>query len=167
MQVQPSVNAICGYAYENGLSNHALSTVLDIVTQPNLLGQTSITTLIKGLYPAGRVSADLVCNVVASLGSGRDKPSPPTQVLLLRWVIMIYEVLEDHTPISNLYAVLFNMLDMISTRLDNSTLYFADANGLRASICHLLAIITRRKNVKPFRIQRLLATLSILSELSC
>ncbi|MCJ1304140.1 hypothetical protein MMC08_006952 [Hypocenomyce scalaris] len=95
IQVQPSVNAICGYAYENGLSNHALSTALDIVTQPNFLGQTSITTLIRGLYPASRVSADLVFNVVASLGSGRDKPSPPTQNLLLRWVIMIYEVLED------------------------------------------------------------------------
>ena len=158
------MNAICGYAYENGLSNHALSTALDIVTQPNFLGQTSITTLIRGLYPASRVSADLVFNVVASLGSGRDKPSPPTQNLLLRWVIMIYEVLEDRTSISSLYSVLFNMLDMISIRFDNSTLYFADANGLRASLCHLLAIITRRKNVKPFRIQILLATLSILSK---
>lgn len=110
------MNAVCGYAYHNGLSAHALQTVIDIVTQPNFLDQTSITTLVKGLYPAGRVSSDLVCTVVASLGNGRDKPSAPSQNLLLRWVIMIYDVLENAASISNLYGVLFNMLDMISIR---------------------------------------------------
>ncbi|SLM36890.1 Histone-fold [Lasallia pustulata] len=140
-RLQRSVTAICAYAYECGLSAQALNVVIDIVTQANFLDQSSIKTLMKGLYPAGRVSSHLVCRIVASLGNGRDKPSAATQNLLLRWVIMIYEVLESPTFVSSLYAVLFNMLDMIS---------------LRASICHLLAIITRRKHVKPFRIQMLL-----------
>lgn len=155
VQLQSSVNAISGPAYECGLSAHALRTIIDILTQPNLLDQTSITALVKDLYPAARVSSDLVCDVVASLGNGRDKPSAPTQNLLLRWVIMIYEVMENQTFFSSLYAVLFNMLDMISIRLDDPSSYYSDANDLRASICHLLAIITRRKHVKPFRIQAL------------
>lgn len=149
------MNAICGYAYGSGLSTHALNSIIDIVTQPNFLDQTSITALVKGLYPAGRVSSVLVSNVVACLGNGRDKPSAPTQNLLLRWVITIYEVLENPAFISSLYGVLFNMLDMISIRLDLLRSYYSGANGLRASICHLLAIITRRKHVKPFRIQML------------
>lgn len=155
VQLQSSVNAICGSAYESGLSDHALRTIIDILTQPNSLDLTSITALVKGLYPVGRVSSDLVCNVVASLGNGSSKPSAPTQNLLLRWVIMIYEVLENPTFISSLYGVLFHMLDMISIRLDHPRFRYSDANGLRASICHLLAIVTRRKHVKPFRIQTL------------
>lgn len=164
VQLQSSVDAVCGSAYESGLSDHALRTIVDILTRPNLLDQTSITALVKGLYPAGRVSSDLVCNVVASLGNGRDKPSAPTQNLLLRWLIMIYEVLENPTFISNLYAVLFNMLDMISIRLDDPSSYYRDADDLRASICHLLAIITRRKHVKPFRIQTLYVVSSVFQD---
>ncbi|KAI4122661.1 MAG: hypothetical protein LQ347_006429, partial [Umbilicaria vellea] len=120
VQLQSSVNAICGSAYESGLSDHALRTIIDILTQPNSLDLTSITALVKGLYPVGRVSSDLVCNVVASLGNGSSKPSAPTQNLLLRWVIMIYEVLENPTFISSLYGVLFHMLDMISISLELS-----------------------------------------------
>lgn len=77
---------------------------------------------------------------------------------------MIYEVLESPTFVSSLYAVLFNMLDMISLRLDDSAFCYSVANELRASICHLLAIITRRKHVKPFRIQMLLVGLSIFQD---
>ena len=158
------MTAICAYAYECGLSAHALNVVIDIVTQSNFLDQSSVTALVKGLYPAGRVSSHLVCRIVASLGNGRDKPSAATQNLLLRWVIMIYEVLESPTFVSSLYAVLFNMLDMTSLRLDDSAFCYSAANELRASVCHLLAIITRRKHVKPFRIQMLLVGFSIFQD---
>lgn len=49
--------------------------------------------------------------------------------------------MEDQSYLSRLYAVLFNFLDMIS---------------LRRSLCHLLSLITRRKHIKPFRIQALM-----------
>lgn len=59
----------------------------------------------------------------------------------MRWLILVYDFLEDRSHLSKLYAVLFNYLDMIS---------------LRKPLCHILSLITRRKHVKPFRIQALM-----------
>lgn len=81
---------------------------------------------------------------MCSLGPSKNKPTPATQALLLRWLLLVYDFLEDRTHLSKLYAVLFNYLDMIS---------------LRKPLCHLLSIITRRKHVKPFRIQALMELL--------
>ena len=53
---------------------------------------------------------------------------------------MIYDILEDPSILSTLYSVFFNLLDMTT---------------LRADICPLLAQITRRKHVRPFRVQML------------
>ena len=63
-----------------------------------------------------------------------------SQQLLLKWLIMVYDVLEDLSVLSSLYSVFFNLLDM---------------SGLRADLCPLLALVTRRKHVRPFRVQML------------
>lgn len=91
-----------------------------------------------------RVSSKLVTQVVCCLGPSKNKPTPATQALLLRWLLLVYDFLEDRAHLSKLYAVLFNYLDMIS---------------LRKPLCHLLSLITRRKHVKPFRIQALMELL--------
>lgn len=110
------VDTICSHAYEHGLSSDALSTTIDIITLPNHLDQGSLTTIIKNLYPTSKVSNDVVFRVVGSLGQGKGKPSAPTQTLLVKWLILVYEVLADSSILSSLYGVLFNMLDMISLR---------------------------------------------------
>ncbi len=93
-----------------------MNNIISIITKRNHLDQTSITSLVNNLYPAGKVSSDAVFLVVGGLGQGVTKPSLPTQVSLLRWLIMVYEVLEDPETLSKLYGVLFNILDMISLR---------------------------------------------------
>ncbi len=110
------VNIICSYAYENGLNPNSLSTIIDLITKPSYLDQSSITAIIKNLYPASKVSNDVVFRLVGSLGSGKGKSSAATQALLIRWLILVYEVLMDSSVLSKLYGVLFNMLDMISLR---------------------------------------------------
>lgn len=75
------------------------------------------------------------------LGPSKNKPNPAAQALLLRWLILSYDLFRERSHLTKLYAVLFNHLDMIS---------------LRKPLCHLLALITRRKHVKPFRIQALM-----------
>jgi hypothetical protein len=35
---------------------------------------------------------------------------------LLRWLVMVYDILESYTALSQLYGVLFNLLDMITLR---------------------------------------------------
>jgi centromere protein I len=97
--------------------------------------------LIKNLYALGSISSGVITRIVGSLGATKGKPSVATQTLLLRWLILVYDYLEDPSHLSKLYAVLFNCLDMIS---------------LRRPLCHLLSLITRRKHVKPFRIQALM-----------
>lgn len=81
-----------------------------------LLDQTSVTTLIKNLYPAKQVPDDVVVTVVGSLGQGKGKPSPGTQDSLVKWLIVVHEIIESPDVLSCLYGVLFSMLDMISIR---------------------------------------------------
>lgn len=132
---------IASNAYESGISPSALERLINILTRNNHLDQGTITTLIKNLYPIDRVSSKVVTQVVCCLGPSKNKPSPATQASLLRWLILVHEFCEDRSHLTKLYAVLFNHLDMIS---------------LRKPLCHLLSMITRRKHVKPFRIQALM-----------
>ncbi|KAL3471799.1 Mis6-domain-containing protein [Aspergillus californicus] len=136
---------IAAFAYGSGIPHAALERLLKIITKHNHLDQATITTLIKNLYPSERVASKLITQVVCCLGPTKNKPSPATQVLLMRWLILVYDVLDDRAHLSKLYAVLFNHLDMIS---------------LRKPLCHLLSFITRRKHVKPFRIQALMELVS-------
>jgi centromere protein I len=80
------------------------------------LDQTSVTTLVKNLYPAQRVPADVVVTIVGALGQGKGKPSPGTQEGLVRWLTIVHEIVENPNILSRLYGVLFGMLDMISIR---------------------------------------------------
>lgn len=118
-----------------------LARLLKILTTKNNLDQGTVTTLIKNLYPQERIASKNITQVVCCLGPSKNKPSPATQALLLRWLILAYDLFEDRTHLAKLYAVLFNYLDMIS---------------LRKPLCHLLSLLTRRKHVKPFRIQALM-----------
>jgi centromere protein I len=83
------------------------------------LDQSSVTTLVKNLYPAQRVPADVVVTIVGALGQGKGKPSPGTQEGLVRWLTIIHEIVENTNVLSRLYGVLFSMLDMISIRCDS------------------------------------------------
>jgi centromere protein I len=80
------------------------------------LDQTSITTLVKNLYPARRVPLDVVVTVVGALGQGKGKPSPGTQDSFVKWLTTVHEIMESPSILSRLYGVLFGMLDMISIR---------------------------------------------------
>lgn len=136
VQAELYVDTICEYAYQNGLSALTLRQLLDTVTlsntnthantdsfhlnRPNSF-KVNINTnikILKSLYPAGKVSSDLVCLVISSLGPEKPKPSAAVQSSLLKWILMVYPVLEDPSILSNLYNVIFNMLDMPSLRYE-------------------------------------------------
>ena len=138
--LKPFLDTVTTYAENHGLSNSALQTLVDGVKRPNSFDQKGQNAVIKSLYPASNVSFKLICTVIGSLGHGSRKASVSSQQLLLRWVLMVADNLEQPSHLSNFYSVLFNLLDMMS---------------IRAEICHLLAKITRRKHVRPFRIHLL------------
>ena len=68
------------------------------------------------------------------------KPSLSTQQCLIKWLLKVNNILEDSTVLSKSYSVLFNLLDTLSLRVD---------------LCYLLSRVTRKKHVKPFRLQML------------
>ncbi|KAJ4347919.1 Phosphate metabolism transcription protein [Didymosphaeria variabile] len=135
------VDVVCRQAFDVGLDQDSLRTVVQIVSVKTELDQTSVTTLIKNLYPAQRVPSDVVITIVGALGQGKGKPTPGSQNGFVKWLITVHEIIEDPSTLSRLYGVLFGLLDSIS---------------IRTSLCHLLSLITLRKHVKPFRIEQLL-----------
>ncbi len=113
------IDTIASKAYENGLAQDILEELIDIITQPNELDLASVATIIKNLYPAGRVSDEIVLRVVGSLGHGKGKAAFPVQAALLKWLIIVYDTLENQKILSQLYSVLFNLLDTIAIRFDH------------------------------------------------
>ena len=136
--MKPFLDQIHEYAEQHGLSAIALRSILDAITLPNCLDQCTKNALIKSLFPKDKISSDLACIVVNGLGQGSLKASVATQQSLLKWLIMAYDYLGDPSILSKLYNVLFNLLDTTQIRLE---------------VCHLLALITRKKHVNPVRVQ--------------
>jgi centromere protein I len=118
VKVSGVVDVICRHAIEDGLNEDALRDVVQLASVKTHLDQTSVTTLVKNLYPAQRVPVDVVVIVVGALGQGKGKPSPGTQDSLVKWLTTTHEILEDPNLLSRLYGVLFGMLDMISIRCE-------------------------------------------------
>ncbi|KAI8943575.1 hypothetical protein NX059_001571 [Plenodomus lindquistii] len=141
VKVSALVDVICRHALDHGLDEEPLRDVVQLVSVKTALDQSSVTTLIKNLYPAQHVPKDVIVTVVGALGQGKGKPTLGTQDSLVKWLILVHEIIQGSNVLSRLYSVLFGMLDMIS---------------IRTSLCYLLSLITRRKHVKPFRIQQLL-----------
>ena len=134
------IEAIQCQAQQHGLTTATLKRLLDVLTSTSALDQTTQKALIKALYPADQIPSHLICIIVNGLGYGSRKASVSTQQLLLKWIFMVQDFLEDPSILSNLYSVFFNLLDM---------------NSLRADLCPLLARTTKRKHVRPFRVQML------------
>lgn len=116
VKISTLVDRVCLKAYEDGLSNSSLDKLIDTITLSDELDQASTGKLIRNLYPVGRVPDTAVIKVVSSLGHGRAKPSYTTQAALLKWLVMVYDVLENQRVLSRLYSVLFNLLDTIAIR---------------------------------------------------
>ena len=111
-----ATNTVCEYAYENGFDRETLVDLVNLVTSPGHLDQATLSALVRNLYPLERVPVDVVQVIVGALGEGSNKPSVAIQSGLLRWLIMVYDALEQQKVLGRLYGILFNLLDMISLR---------------------------------------------------
>lgn len=116
IKVSGVVDKLCLHAYEFGLPSSPFSKLVDIITLPNELDQASLGNLIRNLYPAGKVSDSVVVNVVGSLGHGKLKPNFIVQAALLKWLVMVYDVLQNQKILSQLYAILFDLLGTLALR---------------------------------------------------
>ncbi|ETS80560.1 hypothetical protein PFICI_08089 [Pestalotiopsis fici W106-1] len=140
--IKPTVETLASECYDKGLLPDALGELIDLIIHPSHLDQASLNGLIRNLYPAVSIDGELVIKIVGCLGHGVLKPSLGIQAALLKWLIMTHNVIKDQDALSKVYAVLFNLLDTAA---------------IRPQLCHLLALITRRRHVRPYRIQAVLA----------
>lgn len=140
IDVKPTVAKLTSLAYEWGILPDALDGLINLVTTPNYLDQASQAAIIRNLYPVAPVSRSVVLRVVSALGHGGIKPSLTLQAALLKWIIMVYHILESPQVLSQAYSVLFNLLDTAA---------------ILPHLSHVLVLVTRRRHVRPFRIQAL------------
>ena len=80
------------------------------------LDQSSATTLLRNLYPQGKVANDAVLLAVGALGPGQARPPAATQAGLVRWLGAVQGVMAEPEFLVRVYGVLFNLLDMVSLR---------------------------------------------------
>ncbi|KAK4204274.1 Mis6-domain-containing protein [Triangularia verruculosa] len=140
--IKPTVEKTTSLLYDKGALPDDLIRLVDLITQHNHLDQASLSAITRNLYPLGKINDEVILRIIGALGHGHLKPSFPLQGLFLKWLVMVYHLLQNPAILSQTYGVLFNLLDTAA---------------IRPQLCHLLALITRRRHVRPFRIQTILA----------
>nr|5Z08_A Chain A, Cenp-I [Thermochaetoides thermophila DSM 1495]5Z08_B Chain B, Cenp-I [Thermochaetoides thermophila DSM 1495] len=139
--IKPTIEKLTTHLYTHGASPDSLLRLADLLTLRNHLDQASLAAITRNLYPSSTVSDEVVLRFIGALGHGQLKPTLALQALFLRWLVMVYHLLENPGVLGQVYGVLFDLLDTAA---------------IRPQLCHLLALVTRRKHVRPFRIQAIL-----------
>uniref|UniRef100_A0A8C7DGL7 Centromere protein I n=1 Tax=Oncorhynchus kisutch TaxID=8019 RepID=A0A8C7DGL7_ONCKI len=128
-----------------GMPPEAISVMLDFAMSLRMgtnnqftLCVTSVRVL-KFLIPATVVPQEAVVRAVSWLCVGKIAIS--TQVLFLRWVLTVFDMIDSKDHIRAIYGFIFS---------------FVTEENLSPYICHLLYLLTRRESVQPFRVRKLL-----------
>ncbi|XP_061454742.1 centromere protein I isoform X2 [Rhineura floridana] len=133
--LQKHLGTVEKIAQKRGLAPEETDILLNIALSAEAIN----TRLLKNLIPISAVTADSVISAVSWLCVG--KCSRNTQVMFLKWLIAMFDFIDQKEKVNALYGFFFSLLQ------DEKLLPFA---------CHVLYLLTRRENVKPFRVRRLL-----------
>ncbi|XP_005992057.2 centromere protein I [Latimeria chalumnae] len=125
-------------AFTRGLPPEGIDILLNCAISAKLADLANVR-LIKCLIPATFVPESAVVSAVSLFST--DKSSKNMQVLFIRWLIAVFDLIDSKEHLHCLYGLLF---------------FFLQEEKLCPYICHLLYLLTRRENVKPFRVRRLL-----------
>ncbi|NXT83582.1 CENPI protein, partial [Zapornia atra] len=136
--LQKHLSTVESIALERGLPPEAFDVLLKVALSGKLADAVN-TRLLKSLIPASVIPEGSVVSAVSWLCVG--KCSDNIQLLFLRWLITVFDFIDHKEQIHALYGFFFSFLQ------DEKMCPF---------VCHLLYLLTRKENVKPFRIRRLL-----------
>lgn len=125
-------------AWKNGLGPGAIDILLNVALSGKF-GNAVNTRILKCMIPATLISEDSVVKAISWLCVG--KCSSNTKVLFFRWLIAMFDFIDNMKQINLLYGFFF-----ASLQDDASCPY----------VCHLLYLLTKKENVKPFRVRKLL-----------
>ncbi|KFQ51557.1 Centromere protein I, partial [Nestor notabilis] len=125
-------------ALQRGLPPEAFDVLLNAALSGKL-ADTVNTRLLKSLIPDSVIPETSVVSSVSWLCVS--KCSSNIQVLFLRWLITFFDFIDHKEELHALYGFFF---------------YFLQDEKMCPYVCHVLYLLTRKENVKPFRVRRLL-----------
>ncbi|XP_023588148.1 centromere protein I [Trichechus manatus latirostris] len=125
-------------AWKNGLAPEEIDILLNVALSGKF-GNAINTRILKSLIPATLISGDSVVKAVSWFCVG--KCSGSTKVLFVRWLVAMFDFINEKDKVNSLYGFFFASLQ---------------DDVLCPYICHLLYLLTKKENVKPFRVRKLL-----------
>ncbi|XP_037264189.1 centromere protein I [Falco biarmicus] len=136
--LQKHLTTVESIALQRGLPPEGFAILLNVALSGKF-ADTLNTHLLKSLVPASVIPENSVVSSVSWLCVG--KCSGNVQLLFLKWLITMFDFIDHKEQIYALYGFFFS---------------FLQDEKMCPYVCHLLYLLTRKENVKPFRIRRLL-----------
>uniref|UniRef100_A0A3P8N898 Centromere protein I n=1 Tax=Astatotilapia calliptera TaxID=8154 RepID=A0A3P8N898_ASTCA len=115
-------------AYSQGLPPEAVSIMLEFAMSLRM-GTSPCVRVLKCLIPASVVPQEAVVRAVVWLSVGKMPIS--TQVLFIKWVLTVFDMIDAKDQLRAIYGFIFN---------------FVTDENLCPFICHLLYLLTRKEN---------------------
>lgn len=125
-------------AYSKGLPPEVISVMLDSAMSLRM-GPTPCARVLKCLIPSSVVPQEAVVRGLMWLSIGKFPTS--TQVLFIKWVLTMFDMIDAKNQLLSIYGFIFN---------------FVMDENLCPYICHLLYLLTRKESVRVFRVRKLL-----------
>ncbi|XP_052782659.1 centromere protein I-like [Mya arenaria] len=125
-------------AQTSGLSAEHIDALLDVALD-GIQVETVCKRLLKSLIPSGSVLQNSAVKCISALCV--QKHSITLQCLLLRWLLVVYDYLEGRDHLHCLYDTIF---------------HFLHYRTLMPYVCHLLYLLTRKEDIRLFRVRHLL-----------
>uniref|UniRef100_A0A8C5V2Z3 Centromere protein I n=1 Tax=Microcebus murinus TaxID=30608 RepID=A0A8C5V2Z3_MICMU len=125
-------------AWKNGLAPEEIDILLNVALSGKF-GNAINTRLLKCMIPATLILEDSVVKAVSWLCVG--KCSGSIKVLFYRWLVAMFDFIDHKEQINLLYGFFFASLQ---------------DDALCPYVCHFLYLLTKKENVKPFRVRKLL-----------
>uniref|UniRef100_A0A671DRI4 Centromere protein I n=1 Tax=Rhinolophus ferrumequinum TaxID=59479 RepID=A0A671DRI4_RHIFE len=125
-------------AWKNGLAPEEIDVLLNVALSGKF-GSAVNSRILKCMIPATLISEDSVVKAVSWLCVGKCYSN--TKVLFYRWLVAMFDFIDHKEKINLLYGFFFASLQ---------------DDGLCPYVCHFLYLLTKKENVKPFRVRKLL-----------
>ncbi|XP_076004975.1 centromere protein I [Genypterus blacodes] len=125
-------------AYSRGLPPEAISVMLEFAMSLRM-GTSPCARVLKCLIPASVVPQEAVVRAIIWLGVG--KIPITTQILFIKWVLTMFDMIDTKDQLRAVYGFIFS---------------FVTDENLCPFICHLLYLLTRKESVRVFRVRKLL-----------
>ncbi|KAJ7376982.1 hypothetical protein OS493_031254 [Desmophyllum pertusum] len=133
-----AVDRIESIAYNDGLLPDQLVNLVKLASSGKY-ADSICSRLIKSLIPQSSVPASAVVIIVSRICN--NKLSINIKGLLVRWILNVFNLIDDLKDVHSLYGIFF---------------LFLESDILCPHICHLLYYLTRKDDVRNFRIRKLL-----------